>query len=227
MIIQGSREQLAEEAARIISKRIAELLKTQEHVVIAVPGGRSVSGVFENLCKQDIPWHKIRVFLLDERLVPLDDPQSNYRLVKKHLPVDLPEGVLYPFRFNPDNPEIAITDYEKKLQHSGGKFDIVLASSGEDGHIASIFPHHHSVERKNSGFILLADAPKPPPGRMSAAPDLIRKCDTGVLLILGDEKNSALKNLLNQHLSTLECPAKIMTQLPRFFILTDQEVDAP
>lgn len=227
MIIQGFAEQLAEAAARIISERIDELLRKQPHVVIAVPGGRSVSGVFENLCKQDIPWQHIHLFLLDERLVPLDDPQSNYRLVSQQLPEDLPLGVLHPFRFDPDNPVIGAAAYEEKLQRCGGHFDIVLASSGEDGHIASIFPHHHSVEQKSSGFIIMDDAPKPPPGRMSASPGLIRKADTGVLLFLGAAKKSALKNLLDRNLSNLECPAKIITQSPHYYVLTDQEINAP
>lgn len=227
MIIQGSAEHLAEDAARIISEMIDVLLRKQQHVVIAVPGGRSVSGVFGNLCKHDIPWQKIRLFLLDERLVPLDDPQSNYRLVRNFLPEDLPEGVFQPFTFDPDNPGIGATVYEEKLQHYGGHFDIVLASSGEDGHIASIFPHHHSVKQKSSGFIIMDDAPKPPGGRMSAGPELVRKADTGVLLFLGAAKKSALKNFLDRNLSYLECPAKIIHQLPRYYVLTDQEVSTP
>jgi 6-phosphogluconolactonase len=227
MIIQGSKERLVEDAARIISERIEVLLRKQRHVVIAVPGGRSVSGVFENLCKHHVPWRQLRVFLLDERLVPLDDSQSNYRLVSQHLPEDLPAGVLHPFLFDPENPGAGAAAYEENLQYCGGHFDIVLASSGEDGHIASLFPHHHSVEQKSPGFIIMDDAPKPPQGRMSAGPELIRKADTGVLLFLGAAKNNALKNLLNQHLSYLDCPAKIVTQLSRYYILTDQEVDAP
>ncbi len=227
MIIQGSREQLAEDAARIIAERIDVLLEKQAHAVIAVPGGRSVSRVFENLCKYNIPWQQIRLFLLDERMVALDDPQSNYRLVSGHLPENLPEGVLYPFRFDPDNPVSGVSAYQDKLHHCGGHFDIVLASSGEDGHIASIFPHHHSVHSKSSDFILMNDAPKPPPGRMSASCELISKADTGIVLFLGTAKRGALKNLFNPHLSYLECPAKIITQLPCCYVLTDQEVNAP
>lgn len=227
MLIQEATEQLAEAAGRIISQRVDELLRKQDHVVLAVPGGRSVSGVFDNLCKQDIDWRQIRLFLLDERLVALDDPRSNYRLVSQHLPDDAPAGLLHPFRFDPDNPVAGAAAYEEKLQDCGGQFDIVLASSGEDGHIASIFPCHHSVEQKSSGFIIMHDAPKPPPGRMSAGPELIRKADTGVLLFLGAGKKRALKNFLDPNLSYRECPAKIITQSTRCYVLTDQEVNAP
>jgi len=157
----------------------------------------------------------------------LDDPLSNYLLVSKHLPKDLPEGVLHPFRFDADNPENGVKEYDKKLHQYGGRFDIVLASSGEDGHIASIFPHHHSVAHKSSGFIIMDDAPKPPEGRMSASPELMRKTDTGIVLFLGAAKKNALKNFLDQDLSCLECPAKLMAQLPSCYVLTDQEVNGP
>jgi 6-phosphogluconolactonase len=227
MIIKNSREQLALVAARIITERIDVLLGKQQHVVIAFPGGRSVSEICENLCKQDIPWQHVHVFLLDERLVPLDDPQSNYRLVRRHLPHDLPEGVLHPFNFNPADPLMSTASYEDELQRCGGRFDIVLASSGEDGHIASIFPNHHSVKQKKEGFILMDDAPKPPKGRMSAGLELIRKSDTGLLLFLGNAKRNALQKFYSQELSYIQCPARIMTQLPRCYIFTDQEVDSP
>ena len=59
---------------------------------------------------------------------------------------------------------------------------------------------------------------------MSAGPDLIRTAETGVLLFLGAAKKGALKNFFDPHLSYTECPAKILTQLPQYYVLTDQEV---
>lgn len=227
MIIKGRAERLAEDAAQIIHEQIASLLQKQQQVVIAVPGGRSVAKVFINLCKKAIPWHYVHVFLLDERLVSLDDPQSNYRLIREHLEDCLPAGVMHPFRFEPNNPSLGAAAYEKELQKCGGKFDIVLASSGEDGHIGSLFPGHHSVEQESRGFIVMDDAPKPPPQRVSASRELIWNAETGVILFLGESKADALKNMFNADLSYVECPAKIITHLSKCYILTDQEVSTP
>lgn len=227
MIIQGTQERMTEKAAWIMYKAAESLLKRKKDIVIAVPGGRSVAPVFNLFCKNGLPWLHIHIFLLDERIVPPDHPESNYRLVKEHLGSCIPEEQIHHPDFDPDNPLSGIKAYDRKLQTLGGKFDLVLASSGEDGHIGSLFPHHPSIEAKDKGFILVDDSPKPPVQRMSASYALIRQAETGIVLFLGDSKRSALRNFYNIHLSPLECPAKIMTKLSSYYLITDQEVDTP
>lgn len=227
MIIQASRELLTEKAAVILYKTIQIFIKTKNRVVMAVPGGRSVAGIFDNLRECDVPWEQVHIFLLDERLVPAGHPESNYRLVKEHLGRNCETPYIYPFRFDPMDLKPSVSTYYKELQSVGGVFDIVLASCGEDGHVASLFPNHHSVENKERGFVLMNDAPKPPQARMSASYELIRQADTGMLLFFGDKKINALKNFFNIHLSDIECPAKVMTKLHRYYLLTDLEVQTP
>ena len=227
MIIQGSREQLTEKAAEILCETILALLRKKETVVIAVPGGSSVADIYKSLQQYTIPWHRIHVFLLDERLVPADHPESNYKLVKEHMGDKVPPDMIHQFKYTANNSTQAVFDYEKELERCGGRFDIVLASSGEDGHIASLFPNHHSVEHEKTGFFLFYDSPKPPPGRMSASPGLIRQADTGVILFLGSGKQDALHNFFDTELSYKACPAKIISELPHYYILTDQEVETP
>lgn len=227
MIIQGTREQLAEKAAWFLYKAVQVFIKSKKQAVIAVPGGRSVAAIFSNLRKYKLPWGQVHVFLLDERLVPADHPDSNYRLVREHLGCEAVPEMIHQFRYDPVDPRKSVIAYSEELQRCGGVFDIVLASCGEDGHIASLFPNHHSVENQGDGFILMNDAPKPPQGRMSASYELIRRADTGVILFLGTSKRNPLQNFFNIHLSDVECPAKIMTKLNRYYVLTDQEVDTP
>ena len=123
------------------------------------------------------------MFLLDERLVPEDHPESNYKLVKKHMGDKVPPDMLHQFKYTANNSTQAVFDYEKELERFGGLFDIVLASSGEDGHIASLFPKHHSVKQEKTGFFLLNDAPKPPPDRMSASYNLIRQASAPYIVL--------------------------------------------
>lgn len=225
MIIRGAREQLAEKAAWILGKTIQAIVKSKKRAVIAVPGGRSAADIFKNLRKQHLAWERVHVFLLDERLVPADHQESNYRLVRAYLGSEEQPVRIHQFKFDPADPWQGVIDYGKELQACGGGFDIVLASSGEDGHIASLFPNHHSVESRESGFILMDDAPKPPPARMSASYELIRKANTGIVLFFGGSKQHALQNFLNIHLTDVACPAKIMARLSHYYVLTDQEVD--
>lgn len=227
MIIQGSREQLAERAALILHETTLRLLREKENVVIAVPGGQSVAGIYDRFWRYKLPWGRISLFLLDERLVASDHPDSNYKLVHEHMGNGEVDVLIHPFVYDAKRPMQSVVDYKEKLDRCGGRFDIVLASSGEDGHIGSLFPNHHVLDENPQGFILLDDSPKPPAGRMSAGFDLIRQADTGVVLFFGSTKGEALQRFLDTELSYKEIPAKVITELPHYYVLTDQEVNVP
>ena len=225
LIIGGSQEHLADTAAALIYKTIKNVLLTSEKAVVAVPGGRSVAAIFRSLTTYDLPWHQVHLFLLDERLVPCDDPQSNYRLLHEQMGNILPEENLYPFMFDRQNVEGSLAQYDKKLLEVGGSFDLVLASSGEDGHIGSLFPDHPSIDSKQHGYVLVNDAPKLPPQRISASASLIRQSRAGIILFFGEGKRNAMGRFFDSRLSPRACPAKILAELPCYYLLTDQEVD--
>lgn len=224
MIIEGSRKQLAKKAASILYDTTLRLLSKKKNVVIAVPGGRSVAGIYEKFRDYSLPWNRVHMFLLDERLVAADHPDSNYSLVREHMGSEVAPALIHQFTYDANSPMQSVIDYKEELNRYGGRFDIVLASSGEDGHIGSLFPNHHSLEKNRDGFFLLDDSPKPPPGRMSASFDLIQQADTGIVLFFGTTKRKALRHFLNTQLSYKECPARIMIKLPHYYLLTDQEV---
>lgn len=225
MIIQGSRKQMAEKATTLLCEATLRLLRKKQNVAIAVPGGRSVVDIYKSFGDATLPWERINIFLLDERLVPADHPESNYRLVREHLGSKISPDIIHQFNYCVDNPAQSVTDYSRDLERCGGRFDIVLASSGEDGHIASLFPNHPSAGQDENGFFLIYDSPKPPSGRMSASYGLIRQADTGIVLFFGSGKGGALRNFFNRQLTYKECPARIMTELPHYYLLTDQEVE--
>jgi len=227
MILRGKRAQLDAKAAWILVEAIRTVLDTKSQVIVAVPGGRSVSGIFQNLAKDDVDWHRVHLFMVDERLVPLDDPESNFRLVAESLGKIVPAASLHPFVYDAAAEDNGVGEYERQLVQLGGRFDVVLVSSGEDGHIASIFPHHQATVTGGKRFILLEDSPKPPLRRMSATPALIGAAQVGLLLFFGTGKALALKNFLNPKLSVSECPAKLIKTLPQHYILTDMEVVIP
>jgi len=224
MIIQGPVKQLVEKAAAILFDTSISLLKEKKKIVIAVPGGKSVAGIYEKFRECTLPWDRIHIFLLDERLVAVDHPDSNYKLIREHMENKAGSVLIYPFTYDVKRPMHSIIDYKEDLNRCGGQFDIVLASSGEDGHIGSLFPNHPSLEKKQDGFFLLDDSPKAPAERMTASFELIRQADTGIVLFFGNSKRDALRRFQNTQLSYKECPARIMMQLPHYYLLTDQEI---
>jgi 6-phosphogluconolactonase len=94
-------------AADLIAGAARRILATQAQVVLALPGGRSAADVFDELAKAELPWAKIHVFMADERFVPLDHPDSNFRLLREHLVAPLAlagkidPGNAHPFVFDP------------------------------------------------------------------------------------------------------------------------------
>jgi len=227
MILQGTRAQLEVKAAWILAKNIEILLDSKSKVIVAVPGGRSVLGIFEKLAEHDIDWRRVHLFMVDERLVPIDHPESNFRLVAESLGHIVPAASFHPFVYNAATEDNGVREYERQLMQLGGSFDVVLVSSGEDGHIASIFPNHQVKGTGEKNFVLLEDSPKPPLRRMSATPELLGASKIGVLLFFGEGKRSALKNFFKPQLSVSECPAKLIGKLPQHYILTDLEVAIP
>lgn len=219
---------VAKQAADLIARAVDSLLAAQARVVLAVAGGRSVVGTFECLAQRTtMPWQRIHIFMVDERLVALDDSQSNFKLAQDKLFAPLvarqvlPKDNIHPFRYNPDTPDAGIGAYEAELKKFGGRYDIILLGVGEDGHTAALFPNHHSIRNNAPYFLTMADSPKPPPRRMTASRSLLVRAQYGIALFLGEPKHQALKNYQDQTLSVEACPIKIIDEVKHGFVITD------
>ena len=220
---------LDSEASEFFADHTKKILSKKDLVLWALPGGRSVSGIFRSLAnRDDLPWERIHLFIIDERLVPECDIESNYRLLYENLAGSLLKkreisiDNIHPFIFKPGEKDHGSGDYEVVLKRFGGHFDIILLSSGEDCHIAGIYPNHHSVKNRYKYFFTMDDSPKPPKDRMSSSRTLLQRSKAAVLLFYGDSKKTAFTDFLDKNTTEIECPAKIITKIDNVLILTDQ-----
>jgi len=159
LIIQKNPDALAKAAADFITKRIKDVLKTQDRFTIALSGGSTPKALHELLAKppyvDQIPWLQLHVFWGDERYVPIDDPQSNagmaYDTLLGH--VYTPEDQIHVWRTDLE-PEAAAADYDRILNEyfgeTGPTFDLVLLGMGDDGHTLSLFPGTEVVHEKTA-----------------------------------------------------------------------------
>jgi 6-phosphogluconolactonase len=232
VIYDKDRRELEKKAAGIIEDSINRLLKAQDNVVLAVPGGKSVAGVFKELKEKGIQWNKVHIFMADERLVPIDDKDSNFRLAEESFIGELiekgllAEGNVHPFILK-DKEDYGVGDYEQELKKFG-RYDIVLLSSGEDGHIGALYPGHHSVKNDAEYFIFMEDSPKLPLKRMSMSRRLLEKAKVAILLFFGEGKRNAYIGFKDTDIGFKECPAKIVLSVKDLYVLTNvknQEVD--
>ena len=123
---------------------------------------------------------KWEIFFADERAVPFDSPDSNYKLVKEELldkiPVSLGKPKVHPIdtQYLDDVDELA-DQYEKLLVSTFAAkdsvklpvFDLLLLGCGPDGHTCSLFPGHPLLREKAAWVCAIEDSPKPPPKRIT------------------------------------------------------------
>ena len=212
---------LAQETAQALSDSINYVLTSKSTCNIALAGGRSAQAVFKELAWfEDLPWHCIHIFLVDDRLVPIDSDESNSKLVQDFLVkrIDsIPKENVHLFSGKKED----VSSYGEELRQHG-KIDVVFVSAGEDGHIAGLYPNHHTIKDTDSHFyITYTDSPKPPKERMSASRNLISRATCGVLIFSGEAKRQALLDFKNPHKTVEESPCKLILQLKQQHIISD------
>lgn len=210
-----------------IKESIDRVLEGKDYVVLGIVGGRSVRGVFDQLKNVDVAWDKVHIFMVDERLVSIDSKESNFRQANELFISDLMDndktgkGNVHPFILEKDLDDYGVRKYEEELKKYGGKFDVVLLSSGGDGHVGALYPNHSSIESDEEFFITMEDSPKPPKKRMSASRKLLERSKFAFVLFYSDEKKKALKNFKNPELSVLDCPVKLVNEISETYVFTD------
>lgn len=202
-----------------------------EHIVLALPGGRSISAFLTQLrtlfpsLDEDVR-SRVHVVLLDERCVGETSSERNWSSIEESFTKPLiAAGILeseqcHPFYYDERSPESSVREYSSMLTTLGGKIHIAVASAGEDGHIASLFPNHPSVESERTGYILVSNSPKPPPLRISASAALLSECDSVVLLFMGEGKKDALTGFMKGAVP-IECPASLAREAKGCIVITD------
>jgi 6-phosphogluconolactonase len=120
------------------------------------------------------------VFFADERCVPLDHEDSNYRLVKEewldHIPEGSPKPTVHAIDTTVlDDPAEAADRYEQDLVKEFAQrdsvripmFDLILLGCGPDGHTCSLFPGHPLLLENEAWILSITDSPKPPSNRIT------------------------------------------------------------
>lgn len=217
LIKRGKKQDLERFAADIISKEIETYLISHETIILGLIGGKSVEGLYQLLTKKNLDWKSVHVFLLDERCIPLDSKESNSQVIKKYFSRKLQKKNIHLLNYKKNS----LYDYTSTLRKYGNNFDIIILSSGEDGHVASLFPNHPSLKSRKVGYIKISDSPKPPSERISATRKLLEKSSLSFLLFFGKEKKQAFRKFLDNNVSIEQCPTKLVKNIKKSFVLVN------
>ena len=209
------------ETAMIISYSIQKILTKNELAVVGIAGGKSISKTLDELVKKQIDWKRVQIFLVDERLVPVNHSSSNFKMVEEKFSKIIPKSNLHPFSLNPNKNDYGLEEYNDAIKKFNNKFDIAIVSSGDDGHIGSLFPHHLSIYNESENYIFVDNSPKPPLKRISASRKMIIRSKVGILMIIGDNKELAHAKFFDKEINYIVCPSKLINEIPENFIITD------
>lgn len=190
-----------------LARAAAELFVARKPRTVALSGGSTPKLLFELLAdpnesfRDQIPWSDIHFFWSDERHVPPDHPDSNYRMANEamlsHVPV-VPDNVHRVPSEKPNAAEAA-SEYEQTLiditHQTLPQLDLILLGLGPDGHTASIFPGSE-VLHETTRLVAAPWVEKFQTYRITMTLPLLNNGASVIFLVSGAEKATIVKEVL-------------------------------
>ena len=210
-------EDLNRAAAEAFVQLAKQAIATNGRFTVALAGGNTPRAIYKLLAtdyREQIDWPQVHFFWGDERYVPMNEPDSNYRMVREalfdHVPI-LAENVhRMPTEFI--QPETAAQHYEKMLRdfwlNASPRFDLVQLGLGPDGHMLSLFPNSPLLQEEKRLVAVVTDSPKPPPTRLTLTLPVINHAAQIHFFVTGAEKADALRATLEGERDVKKIPAQ-------------------
>jgi 6-phosphogluconolactonase len=210
---------LVEAAVAFVADRASEAIARRGLFTLALAGGGTPKPVYERLAMPDvagaIEWSRVHVFFGDERCVPPDDPQSNFRMAREALlaRVPIPDENVHRVR-GEDPPTVAAEEAERSLRDvvpaaPVPSLDLVFLGLGDDGHTASLFPDTAALGEQ-SRLVVANFVEKLSSWRVTFTAPLINAARDVVFLVEGAGKAAALEAVLEGPFTPTLLPSQLV-----------------
>lgn len=205
---------LAEAAAKAFAEEAERSMREKKRFAVALAGGSTPKALYELLAteyRDALDWSKLHAFFSDERCVPPDNEDSNYRMAYMTLLSRVPVGSVCRMRGELDPPRAAAL-YEEELKAFFGEppsFDLILLGIGEDGHTASLFPQSPALEVRNR-FVVENPVEKLRTTRLTLTIPAINSARKVTFLVAGEDKAEAIKEILEGAADPHDYPTKLV-----------------
>jgi len=213
-------------AARQFVVSAATVARTSGRFVVALSGGSTPKRLYALLATKayatQVDWPLVQLFWGDERCVPPDDPDSNYRMVSETLldRVPLPAQNVHRIR-GEDDPDAAAVGYEQELRQTfstpegaarhapGACFDLILLGMGGNGHTASLFPGMAALHEPRR-WVMAQRIPGVSTWRITLTPVVINAATSVIFVVAGGEKAAMLRRVIEGPYRPDALPAQVI-----------------
>jgi 6-phosphogluconolactonase len=188
---------------------------------LAIPGGSVVELLLPTLVQAPLPWDRAHLFWCDERVVPPGDSQSNWEALRRLGATFARLNVATLHRM------ATVGSYAAEVEQMAGRppvLDVVLLGTGEDGHVASLFPGRPALDERSATVVVEEAAPKPPPRRLSLSMPVLVNASITVVAAFGAGKSDAVRAALTE---SSDLPlARVLREARRPLLLLDEAAAA-
>ena len=209
---------LSERAAEEFVGLARQAIQLAGRFTVALSGGSTPKALYTLLATPDfaqrLSWNRVHLFWGDERCVPPDHPESNYRMVRECLlaHVQIPAENVHRMA-GEKTPQTAALEYEAELKKffeladsALPRFDLILLGLGEDGHTASLFPGSAAVNEEEH-LVAAVHVDKRSTYRLTLTLPVLNAGKEVVFLVAGASKAAIVKELLGGQASATNFPA--------------------
>ena len=225
-------DSVATRAAAHVRTAIEQARSERGVAHVALSGGGTPELTYRLLGQDPEALRATELWFADERCVPPDDPESNYRLVAETLlrPAGIAAELVHRMQ-GEIGPAGGAEQYEgelrRRLQDGSGELlplDLVVLGIGPDGHVASLFPGSATLAEERALCLGVEDSPKPPPERITLTLPVLRAARGCLLVATGASKADALAAMLGE--PTASVPASLLRR-ERLTVITDDAAAPP
>jgi 6-phosphogluconolactonase len=214
---------LASRAAQYFVEMAEEAVAARGRARVAISGGSTPKATFQLLADRNqpwysrMPWDRLELYWVDERCVPPDDEQSNFRMTREALLDRVPLRPEQIHRMEGElDPQEAAARYESGLRNNfrlegaeAPSFDLVQLGIGPDGHTASLFPHTDALNEMMR-LVAANHVPQVDLWRLTLTWPVINHARSVFFLISGNDKADVLSEVLTGPRDVERLPSQLI-----------------
>lgn len=215
------RSALARNAAQRFVYAARMAIEAHDRFSVALSGGSTPRELYALLATPEfasqVDWERVHLFWGDERAVPPDDPQSNFRMVEQTLLTHVPVPPEQVHRITGEKaPAQAARAYAEELRaffepETGQmpRFDLILLGLGENGHTASLFPHT-AVLSNATDWVAAEYVSAVGMNRITLTAPVINASENILFLVAGAEKANVVRDVLRGEFRPQDLPSQLI-----------------